>query len=598
MLASVRAELGSSTRDLTALVNQVTSILPQFSDDAVCEALVQVDEDVERAVEFLLSRPIVVKPVQTKAKKTKEAPPQVAPQATPSNATGASSSGGRAPARDAGGAAAAPKGKQRKEKEKPAPRNIEHLVQQVLGILPQCGEEAAREALEAREDVQHTVEVLLVGMMNSGKSVKVRAADSTEDGLFDIEEREARPKTSGEKEVNKLTKKMREIERIEEKLRSGEKVDPLQMPKLDKKAELTAQLDKAEKDGKAEVEKAEADERQQLQIEREAALQAVRSAVADLKAKNPPMAPAPTEPPAYSPEAPYTPPTSPPTASPAPPPQNAAKAKAGAALLNMLHGNKGKGGYQQSANAGGQKGKGAPQADATNEEEEDEDDEGWTKVEGGSPQHSSKPAPRWSDEEVQGARDSFNMNEYSTPINANMTWEQREHADRIAKEIEGNHGYETKGKGKGGKDAGGAKGYRSERRDDYGKGKEKGKDDRKGDRRGKDDRGGKGDDRGGKRDDRGGKGDRRGKDDRPRQDDRKGKGAPAERDDAPTTSSRWDKDDAPTTSSRVFEGLPSPQRPPPAAADDDGSPNRLRSSPKARPAAPPPQRMEASRLNW
>lgn len=596
MLASVRAELGSSTRDLTPLVNQVTSILPQFSDDAVCEALVQVDEDVERAVEFLLARPIVVKPQQTKAKKASAASPQLAPQAAPSNATGASSSGGRPPARDAGGASTG-KQKQRKEKEKPAPRNIEHLVQQVLGILPQCGEEAAREALEAREDVQHTVETLLVRMMNDGKSVKVRAADSTEAGLFDIEEREARPKTTGEKEVQKLTKKMREIERIEEKLRLGEKVDPLQLPKLDKKAELTGQLNKAEADGKAEVEKVEADERQQLQSEREAALQAVRSAVADLKAKNPggvrpPMAPAPTEPPvyaaapAYSPEAPYTPPTSPPTASPAPPPQNA-KAKAGAALLNMLHGNKAKGGYQQSADlakglSGGQKGKGAPQAAATNEEEEDDDDddgEGWTKVEGGSPQHSSKqPAPRWSDEEVQGGRDSFNLNEYSTPINQNMTWEQREHAERIAKEIEGNHSYvDRQVKGKGGKDAGGAKGdkgYRSERRDDYGKGKEKGKDDRKG---------------GGKRDDRGGKGDRRGKDDRPRQDDRRGKGAPA----GPPA----ERDDAPTRSSRVFEGLPSPQRPPPK--DDDGdSPSRLRSSPKARPAAPPPQRMEASRLNW
>lgn len=50
-------ELQGSSRDLTAKVNEVRDILPQFSEDQVCLVLADCDENVERAIEVLLSQP-------------------------------------------------------------------------------------------------------------------------------------------------------------------------------------------------------------------------------------------------------------------------------------------------------------------------------------------------------------------------------------------------------------------------------------------------------------------------------------------------------------------------------------------------------------
>jgi len=66
IFAAVQKDLGAQSRDLTALVKQVKGIMPQFSDDIVCEALVQSDEDVTRAVELLLRHAIASKAARKK----------------------------------------------------------------------------------------------------------------------------------------------------------------------------------------------------------------------------------------------------------------------------------------------------------------------------------------------------------------------------------------------------------------------------------------------------------------------------------------------------------------------------------------------------
>lgn len=43
-------------------------------------------------------------------------------------------------------------------------------------------------------------------------------------------------------ELQKLRKKLREVERIEERLKANEKVDPLQLPKLDRKTDILSEI--------------------------------------------------------------------------------------------------------------------------------------------------------------------------------------------------------------------------------------------------------------------------------------------------------------------------------------------------------------------
>jgi len=76
-------------------------------------------------------------------------------------------------------------------------------------------------------------------------------------------ERESRPKTATEREAARLRKKLREIERIEERLARGEKVDPLQLPKLDKKHEVELELIEADRRVQQEESQRLEDQRQE-----------------------------------------------------------------------------------------------------------------------------------------------------------------------------------------------------------------------------------------------------------------------------------------------------------------------------------------------
>merc|ERR1719382_1807112 len=82
--------------------------------------------------------------------------------------------------------------------------------------------------------------------------------------------RDDRPKTECEKNASKLRKKLREIERIEERLAKGDNVDPLQLPKIQKKAEVEQELQ--------EEEQRQERERRRLEVQRreEERLQALR----------------------------------------------------------------------------------------------------------------------------------------------------------------------------------------------------------------------------------------------------------------------------------------------------------------------------------
>jgi len=165
IFAAVQKDLGAQSRDLTALVKQVKVIMPQFSDDTVCEALVQSDEDIQRAVDLLLSAEFASK--------------------------------------------AAKKKKERKERQAAASE----------AAPTQAGVSGVAAGNEELQPEQSTMEP----------------------------ERESRPKTATEREAARLRKKLREIERIEERLARGEKVDPLQLPKLDKKHEVEMELIEADR---------------------------------------------------------------------------------------------------------------------------------------------------------------------------------------------------------------------------------------------------------------------------------------------------------------------------------------------------------------
>jgi len=510
---------------------------------------VQCDEDVERSVDLLLSRPIPVKKA-AKAGKNSKAPAQSGSSTTDARGSAGQDTSSARPSR----------------KDADSSGKLEHLVQQVLTILPQSEEDTIRQALvDSREDLGKSVDLLMTKMFNSNMSVKVREAASDQDGIFDISEREARPKTTGEKEAQKLGKKMREIERIEERVRNKEKVDPLQLPKLDKKGELQAQLTKAEEVARAEAVKADAEERQQIKAEQDAAMKAARAAVADLKAKSKANSRSRESHKAVSavPPAPSAPPVQPEELASTQAMSEGGdptKKEAGMKILNMLHGSRQQAqsyaGYEQSANLATELGgRNAHQGDDM-----------WKLSEGGTGK-----APRWSDESWESQDKSWDhMNEYSTPLPA-VSKEQRLHAERIAKEIEEESkdggGYEYKGRSKGG----GGKGYKSDRRDDgKGKGKRDGKDDRdgkgrreyKGDREGKGYREGKGDR------DYEGKGDREGKS------DRKGKGK--DRGGDFDEGKGGDRD----------------------GGDRDGDFNAQRRARESRPQQSPTTTMNPSRLNW
>eukprot|EP00928_Gymnodinium_smaydae_P011981 TRINITY_DN14384_c0_g2_i1.p2 TRINITY_DN14384_c0_g2~~TRINITY_DN14384_c0_g2_i1.p2 ORF type:complete len:464 (+),score=126.10 TRINITY_DN14384_c0_g2_i1:90-1481(+) len=429
LLATVQKELGApASRDLTALVQQVKAILPQFSDDAVCEALVQVDEDVSRAVECLLSRP----PPQKKAGKKKKEP-----------IAGAGSS--QAP------------GSPARSPESPL-------------VAPQA---APPSGPAGRNDRTY-----------SGGSGQQPANGKEDEPVEDD-----RPKTAADKEAQKQRKKLRDIERIEEKLARGEKVDPLQLPKLEKKREVEDALAAAEaivrKEAAAreearrkELEEARAAREAELREERERR-ERDRSQAAQRPAGGRPSAPptqAPTQPAArpsqarqahdseYNAAAQWHPTVHQGKDSSSRRAQEPKSAAAGNELLSMLHANnqdQNKGAYSQTADLARQLGGGVmPQQFRSQQHYQQQH------APSHQQQQSRAPARQAYTQNARHTEDYDLINEYSTPLDENrFTPEQRAAAERIANEIERESGREAhqddagpKG-GRGGRYNDGPKGY-------------------------------------------------------------------------------------------------------------------------------------------
>merc|ERR1719313_1964834 len=78
-MPDVREVCGSNSRDLSVLVKQVKEVLPQYSEDLCCQALVEADEDVMQAVALLLERPSKPKAKPRKAEKAAAAEASSAP---------------------------------------------------------------------------------------------------------------------------------------------------------------------------------------------------------------------------------------------------------------------------------------------------------------------------------------------------------------------------------------------------------------------------------------------------------------------------------------------------------------------------------------
>mmetsp|Transcript_73593 Transcript_73593/g.137522 ORF Transcript_73593/g.137522 Transcript_73593/m.137522 type:complete len:673 (+) Transcript_73593:172-2190(+) len=219
------AALADASRDLTGLVRQVKAILPQFSDDVVCQVLAEEDENVERAIENLLTRP--------------EPPKKPGKKKDRSGTAAASSSGTDAAATAASSA------------------DVQQKVVNGAASRPQAA--ATNGAKQGKQQQAPPV-----------------VQKSPLDQVLD-----ERPKTPSEKEVQKFKKKLREIEAIEERVRAGEKVDPLQLEKTHNKKEYQIQLHRAER--KAEKEVAELI----AQLKKEAAEKAWKEAQAPAQPQRP-----------------------------------------------------------------------------------------------------------------------------------------------------------------------------------------------------------------------------------------------------------------------------------------------------------------------
>mmetsp|Transcript_29805 Transcript_29805/g.79234 ORF Transcript_29805/g.79234 Transcript_29805/m.79234 type:complete len:518 (-) Transcript_29805:94-1647(-) len=195
MLHSAALEIGSNSRDLTAKVQQVREVLPWSSDDQCCQALVDADEDVMRAIELLLTLP-----KKSKSKTRRE--------------------------ESHGSGAGVP--------TEAAPASSELESEQ---LAPADGQ------VEPSLEVQPT-----------GQEPPVKQRD--------------RPPTALEKELMKMRKKLREITKIEDRLSAGEKVDPLQLPKLERKGEVAAEVARLENQV-FEAEQAQLREQEREELERQ-----------------------------------------------------------------------------------------------------------------------------------------------------------------------------------------------------------------------------------------------------------------------------------------------------------------------------------------
>lgn len=125
------------SRDLSSLVKQVKAILPEYSDDQVCEALLSAEEDVEQAMDLLLSRAPSSQDEQKKGDKKTKAD---------------------AGEKGTGGSSSSSSG----QKQEDQSESMNGLVDQVKRILPDLGDVVVRQALmDANKDVNNAVDRLL-----------------------------------------------------------------------------------------------------------------------------------------------------------------------------------------------------------------------------------------------------------------------------------------------------------------------------------------------------------------------------------------------------------------------------------------------------
>lgn len=167
-------------------------------------------------------------------------------------------------------------------------RDLTSLVRKVKEVLPQCTDDAACEALIANgEEIRAAVDYLLTvtkvqrERYKPKKEPKVEAPAvvsevdpvAAEDPAVLTEplvESSEPPRVLSENEKlqMKLRKKLRDIERIEAKLATAQKVDPLQLPKLEKKEETLRELRQVDEKVASELESRRLEEARQLAEQR------------------------------------------------------------------------------------------------------------------------------------------------------------------------------------------------------------------------------------------------------------------------------------------------------------------------------------------
>ncbi|CAD7925121.1 unnamed protein product [Amoebophrya sp. A120] len=260
LTATVTRDLAMyQTRDLAPQVHMILSILPQCSEDMACEALIQSGEDVERAMELLLSK--IAERDSPKARAQKAASFHEdftsddqafqtqganghAKTAVPSAATAGGygdNYGGKQTMQQtyfSGSSAAqkttAPAAVYEQQQQQQMKQPVEQ--QQVVTSEPVAPAAAA----VAPQPVPEPVAPAVVEEVYDPQPVVPEFAYFLQQVQLD------RAPSRAEKDLLKFKKKMREIETIEKKLETGEKVDQLQLPKLDKKGELMFELKKTE----------------------------------------------------------------------------------------------------------------------------------------------------------------------------------------------------------------------------------------------------------------------------------------------------------------------------------------------------------------
>lgn len=225
MLRDAFRELGPNSRDLTGKVRQVREVLPQCSDDLCCQALVHAEEDVGRAVELLLAHASKVETTMSdrsceagsgslrlEGNPNFEIHNQCEPEVVTRNAT-----------------SSAPSGLQALQAAR---------ISEDSSCLPADVESSQQSSFKGNASEHRRPETLHGAAGDSGHAPAE---------LQYPHESEARAPTAAEKDLMKLRKKLREIERIEERLAASARVDPLQLPKLQKKQEVVAEVARAER---------------------------------------------------------------------------------------------------------------------------------------------------------------------------------------------------------------------------------------------------------------------------------------------------------------------------------------------------------------